>query len=34
VVWLARQLRAGRARLALSHVIGRGANAAVTILAR
>jgi acetyl-CoA acetyltransferase len=34
VVWLVRRLRSGSARVALSHVIGRGANAAVTILGR
>jgi acetyl-CoA acetyltransferase len=34
VVWLVRQLRAGTARVGLGHVIGRGANAAVTILTR
>lgn len=34
VVWLTHRLRAGEARVALAHVIGRGANAAVTILTR
>lgn len=34
VVWLAHQLRDGAATVALSHTIGRGANASVTILSR
>jgi acetyl-CoA acetyltransferase len=34
VVWLVRRLRNGDGRVALSHVIGRGANAGVTILSR
>jgi acetyl-CoA acetyltransferase len=33
VVWLSRRIRAGEARVALSHVIGRGANAGVVVLA-
>jgi acetyl-CoA acetyltransferase len=34
VVWLVRRLRNGDGNVALSHVIGRGANAGVTILSR
>ncbi len=34
VVWLARRLRAGQGSVALSHVIGRGANAGVVVLGR
>lgn len=34
VVWLVRQLRDDTARVGLSHVVGRGANAAVVVLAR